>query len=166
MADNIVDLTGPDPSVPLARPPPKTILSRALETSIVSATPERLRQTFSEICQNILDARTMAESILLVNERDASRKHVERDCDEHGVVLDEDTEDEETPSEESSSGEDGDGFLPKMTGNFRPQRRPRYAICENCEEEYDVTTNDELSCQWHEGAPVASCLTSTILTRW
>jgi hypothetical protein len=30
-------------------------------------------------------------------------------------------------------------------------KRQRYTMCENCKEEFDVTENDEDSCQYHDG---------------
>jgi hypothetical protein len=65
-----------------------------------------------------------------------------------------DSTDEDSTDEDPSDGEGTKELKvqPKETKGSK-RLRLRYAICENCEEEFDVTTNTSKSCLYHPGTP-------------
>lgn len=63
--------------------------------------------------------------------------------------VDEYEEGEETEYETEEASDDGGATV-------RPQKPPkrlrsRFAICENCEDVFDVAENDEEGCMYHDG---------------
>lgn len=105
-----------------------------LNEAIESATTDRLRVTLKHMCNSSAEALRLASEQLLT----------------HGPVEDE---------SEDGSDEEFDNATDTATSGPRGQKRgldvtrPRYQVCIQCDEEYDVEENeleDDL-CQWHEG---------------
>lgn len=145
MADDIVDLTrshSPD----FSQKPTPTALGSPLEGAIASAKPARICSTLRTICQYSPQARALAERILLVNTHSVQRHQIERDCDEEGVLIDEDEQDVGDESDDI----DAHQKVP-VQGGLKVLLHPRYATCINCEAEFDVTVNGEMDCRWHAG---------------
>ena len=104
---------------------------------------------------------------------------------------DDSEEDEDEDESDESSDEDKEAKSKKVAAPKKPQNtnsapqaaklnagrkasdvtstskrlRPRYAICERCDEEFDTTQNDRAACRWHDGRPfhqpykqLSSCL--------
>lgn len=102
----------------------------------------KLVQMTRVLCQKNYAARDFYRSQLFVNEEDVPRPSTPRSPDR-------------TPSPSETSDESDEGNPPKphpvpspqMTGSKRS--RPRYALCINCEREFDVVANTKKSCQYH-----------------
>ena len=132
-----------------ARPASKGI-STALKSAIATLSEDRLREELETLCRQHDAARKDLEKKLLVTGREVSRYH-----------ADSDSENEQKEEEEESDTEGSKTFrslrYPKTTKSVLPIKvaddewTPRFAKCENCGEEFDVTENDERRCHWHTG---------------
>ena len=176
MAPFIVDLTDAITSrapEPIPKPVPKPHSPTAiLEDAINNASKRRLLEVLQGVCDKSLDASRIISSLLLVPEDDAVDKIIEKsnitDDEEEFETESEDEEDEDEDEEENEEGSDVKdrrldvGEEPKerprskslerpMPGNGQKRLRSRYAICANCREEFDVTSNDKHDCVWHTG---------------
>lgn len=84
----------------------------------------KLRETFKTICKTCPEAKKRAEELLLADQKDVKS----------GPRVNEDEQ-------------EGKDALARDEGAKQPV--PRYAFCENCEEEFNVTTNTSTSCRYH-----------------
>lgn len=71
------------------------------------------------------------------------------DDDEDEEDSDESSNDSEEEEEEEENGDDLE--VTEATSNTLKRVRPRYAMCENCSEEFDVTDNVKGACVYHDG---------------
>ena len=149
MSEPIIDLTeSSPPPVEQARvPSAKAILQSAIDT----AQPTRLRATLQAICNSSADAALIASGLLLVPQTKVSKPKRQEASDE-----DDDNQDEEDSDQSSNDSEDEDETEQgledtKATSNNLKRLHPRYAMCQNCSEEFDVTDNGKTSCVYHEG---------------
>ena len=144
MANDVVDLTSSDPADVLLTLVP-SVLGGPLEDAISSAEHRRITSTLRTICLYSPQARGIAERLLLVEGKHVRRDHIERACDEDGVLL---------PDDEAggdSESEDDADEVERTSGGMKKVPRPRFATCINCNQEFDVTKNEEVDCQWHTG---------------
>lgn len=94
-----------------------------LEDAMSSATLDRLHATLKRVCKDSAEAFNIACDELLISPR--------------------------MPLGNNKENEDA--------GNIAGQKRKRdfvtqrYEICEQCDQEFDVTKNKNDSCTWHEG---------------
>lgn len=84
----------------------------------------KLREIFKTICKTCPEAKKRAEELLFVEKQDTMS----------GPPTSEDGQEATDASTKDESAK---------------QPVPRYAFCENCEKEFDVTTNTSTSCQYH-----------------
>lgn len=96
-----------------------------LNHAIEHTTLSRLQSLLKEVCDASPEARSLVEQELLVPASTTT-------------VIDLTDDDSETPTTTTTQTDTG-------------AKRQRYAMCENCKEEFDVTENDEDSCQYHDG---------------
>jgi hypothetical protein len=105
----------------------------------------KLVQMTRLLCQKNDAAREFYKSKLFVNEEDVPRPSTPRSPDRSP-----------SPGETSDEGDEGEEGNPpnpqpvpnpQTTGSKRS--RPRYALCINCEREFDVVANTRKSCQYH-----------------
>jgi hypothetical protein len=89
-------------------------------------------------CESIEPLRTDLEKNLLVRGREVVRYH-----------ADSDSEDAEEEHKEDS--EDGFSKEVKPIAIADDEFTPKYAKCDNCKEEFDVTMNEKGDCTWHSG---------------
>ncbi len=63
-----------------------------------------------------------------------------------------DADSRDCTSSEDGEAQTGDGTTKKRKRSSRQKKRPRprYAICKHCDEEFDVTSNGDDSCAWHD----------------
>ena len=102
---------------------------------------------------------------MLIPEEKARHKMIER---RNKYVMGKDREEDEEDQEEAEEsscdeeGDDSDGDSSESISEksrrtsesaFRGAKRlrMRYATCEHCDEEFDVTRNGENDCTWHPG---------------
>lgn len=90
------------------------------------------------------------------HDEDESEEDEDDDEEEDSDDDDEGTTDEEDDDEENEDDEDEDESekvektaFAVTNGNKR--LRSRFAMCSNCEEEFDVTLNSKTACRWHDG---------------
>ena len=84
----------------------------------------RLREIFKTICKTCPEAKKHAEQLLFTEKKYAHP----------GPPANEDGQEATDASTKDESAK---------------QRVPRYAFCENCEKEFDVSTNTSTSCHYH-----------------
>ena len=137
----------------------------ALKLAINSARPERLRIAMIQICTRSSAATDLARKILLVPEKRkgsmlseaaaAEEEDEDHEEEEEEGNDKEDDEDEEFNGNSSSEAEsisaDSDRVVTTIPEKPNKRMRPRYATCENCKEEFDVTDNDNGDCIFHPG---------------
>lgn len=139
-----------------------------LRAIIDAATIHRLREVLIAICTESTAGRDIVSKKLVLGEEDST--DYTKSSEEEDEDKDEDDEEDE--------GEDENAIpealrqerlrLKKEVQELRheaqlqkerlqaakPQKkrpRPRYAICEHCNEEFDVTFNEPEDCMWHDG---------------
>ncbi|KAL6718061.1 hypothetical protein ACLMJK_004146 [Lecanora helva] len=85
------------------------------------------------------------------------KKHKSEEYDESDEETDEESKDEEEASDRSdedesdvSRSESGARYATHVPVAGSKRMRSRYATCENCSREFDVTLNSENDCVWHE----------------
>lgn len=102
-----------------------------LDLAIDTVSDKTLRAVFKSICDKHTEAREDAMKQLLVDGTEAKK---------------ESGSDDETNAESQGQDQDQDGSI-KSSEKKRPV--PRYAHCQNCKSEFDVTQNSEKSCVYH-----------------
>jgi hypothetical protein len=132
-----------------ARSPAKSNMSTALTKAIGSLGTELLRTELEFLCHEFPAIIHTLEGRLLVKGKDVVRYHVDEYSED-----DENSENEESASE--SDGSDG-----SESERESRKRKPiaigdeectaRMAMCENCNQEFDVTLNERGDCLWHPG---------------
>lgn len=103
----------------------------ALRAAIETATPEWLLAVLESICAESSTAHDLVTAKLLLGDADSTDRTSSGD--------------EETRASSSTAKKRKRSSKPKQ----RP--RPRYAICEHCGKEFDVTSNGADDCVWHDG---------------
>ena len=164
MAASIIDLTEENsPAVDRPTPAPEHRLHR-LQHALAVAQPERLRQTLLDLCSKCPDIAEKASALLLVAEDEAVSIHESDEESNRSDVEDGGTDSEASVTEPSSAIADEAPLVQASNGNKR--LRPRYAVCINCDEEFDVTCNEKGDCTWHNGnaLPMDFALTDGTLT--
>lgn len=160
MPGTIVDLTT------ASSPEPESFASDTiLHDAIDTAHSARLRATLKELCHSSVDAFQIVQDLLLVPEEKAIHRMVDRknrsesESDDGVGDEDESDEDESEPDEDKSEDEDqhsDDGAsvhderaVPICIKKLLKRPRPRFATCENCNEEFDVTNNGKYDCVYN-----------------
>jgi hypothetical protein len=114
-------------------------LSR-LDDAIGRISREVLASMIRVICQTNPSAREFVKGQLFVNEDEVPQP---------GAHL--------SPSEASEVSDDGDDSndreiaSPPLKSTEPKRLRPRYAVCMNCNKEFDVSENTRKSCSYHPG---------------
>ncbi|OGM47326.1 hypothetical protein ABOM_003834 [Aspergillus bombycis] len=111
--------------------------------AIDSASRRTLQSVLKTVCLSDQPTRDRVSKSLLITEdqvRPASPSSEEDDDEESMNSDDEQSEDEKPPLKERHSNQQTPGSK---------RLRPRYAYCENCEQEFDVTQNTSTSCKYH-----------------
>jgi len=131
----------------------RSSVSEALGKAIDSLSKEHMRLEIHYLCGRIEGAHQALRERLLIHGKNVIRYHANTDSEDAADSGDESEED----SDEDES--DGDG----RNQNLIPEKilkpiairdeefTPRFATCENCEEEFDVTANLRGDCTWHTG---------------
>jgi hypothetical protein len=106
----------------------------ALDIAINTISELTLRSLFKELCKKSPEAQRLATERLLV---DAGQEGDEFEADGH---------------------EAKDRRMPQLKPAAATLKRPvsRYATCENCTKEFDVTANSSKSCVYHPSKSSAS----------
>lgn len=175
MPPTIIDLT--EASSPAPAEPEIVPVEVLLKQAIDKAQPSRLRNTLVAICDGSPEAARIAGSLLLVPEKgvrylSAEESSEEEEDDEEDEEEDEHEEDEQeedhdrdmsarTNGNDKSFSNDetekgrketsGSNHAMELAANDLKRMRTRYAMCENCAEEFDVADNLKGYCCWHDG---------------
>lgn len=109
------------------------------------------------VCRKNSAAKALVEREFLVPKREVVPYHANTDSEDGDEESEEENE-SETGSENESVEEDAQHQVPAATSLKRKAEAiadnelfPRFAQCENCKEEFDVTENDKGDCVWHAG---------------
>ena len=155
MPGTVVDLTA---SSPISAETPEFCSNQdILNEAITKAQPARLKSILLQICHTSVEASRIAERLLLLPGDKTNQKMVERECDSDGQPVSEDEEGDEDEEDEESEGSDDSGSAIYTNNILTPgtsglkRLRLKYAMCENCGEEFDVATNKKHDCIWHPG---------------
>ena len=143
MPRTVVDLAAADQS-PVATPNIK-LKKDILLDAIYAVNKQRLCSVLMGICDKNPMAFQLTEKLLLIPEEKVMRKVV----DKKNMVYDETDEEEDKGDEESEESVTNERRC-GIRVSFK-RMRSRYAMCENCSEEYDVTANFGGDCMWHPG---------------
>ncbi|PYI14446.1 hypothetical protein BO99DRAFT_406654 [Aspergillus violaceofuscus CBS 115571] len=115
-------------------PVPNPKLDGRLEHAITSTSPEILQNVVKDLCADMPEARNHLSSRLLLPEEQ--------------IVLVKSTETTNGPLEAGSKRKRGSqDSVPASDENKKVKLR--YATCQNCTEEFDVTKNTSTSCHFH-----------------
>jgi hypothetical protein len=130
---------------------PKPIVSDALKKAIDTMDESRLRTWVKHYCESIEPLRTDLEKSLLVRGSEVVRYHADSDS-EDAEEEDEEEEDSEDESEDGNENGNGNGKDVKPPIAIADDEfTPKFAKCDNCKEEFDVTINEKGDCRWHTG---------------
>lgn len=146
--------------------------SERLQDAITRLSTERLARLCKTLCEENPSARKFFRSRLFVEEEKVpgpqlpepeyrrpfghlprpGPRFLEAHRNEDGED-DEDDEDEDENEDDADEEEDGDSVASEPA--FKPgslkRTRPRFAVCKNCEKEFDVAENTSESCTYHPG---------------
>lgn len=124
-----------------------------LQSAIDSAQPTRLRATLQALCNSSADVASLVSSLLLVPENEVKKsRHRKASSEDSDEDEDEEDSDKSSNGSEEEEEENGDNLEDtEATSNTLKRLRPRYAMCENCSEEFDVTDNVKGACVYHDG---------------
>ncbi|KAH7305070.1 hypothetical protein BKA65DRAFT_203576 [Rhexocercosporidium sp. MPI-PUGE-AT-0058] len=120
------------------------IRSAALKQAINNMDATRLRLYLHHYCGINPEMRQDLERDLLVKGKDVDRYH--RDTDSEN-----DAESEIESSEEEDDEDTTDKEREKPIPLGDEEFAPKYAECENCNEQFDISSNDTRECHWHSG---------------
>lgn len=157
---------GPTPYVDLTASSPPRPVNTVLHDAINTAHESRIRLALRNACDISGEVARVVQEMLLVPEARVTYQEVEQDINSDGVVpfeeedenaneeSDEDSESKDIHEEEDEDDNEDKDADARRTAISQPgmkRMRPRFATCENCDEEFDVETNDKSSCIWHPG---------------
>lgn len=117
----------------MASPKEIPIEMTPLDLAIDTVSDKTLRAVFKSICEKHAEAREDAMKQLLVDDTEAQKV----------------PSDDENPDSESKG--QGQGQTREVSAKSSAKKRPvpRFAYCQNCEKEFDVTQNTATSCVFH-----------------
>ncbi|RHZ65982.1 uncharacterized protein CDV56_109054 [Aspergillus thermomutatus] len=120
-----------------------------------AASSSRLRHIIRDLCRLLPPAISIVSDTLLVTEDQVA---VERDDADSNSDSESDFDSDAASETSAGEPEPADGILevrapPVPVAAARKRLRPRYAVCVQCEAEYDVTLNDRESCYYHPAPP-------------
>jgi hypothetical protein len=110
-------------------------ISRALRSAISTLSKALLRAEMQKLCALNDMVRHDLERKLFMPGREVVRYHTDTECKDKEV---------------EASRPQPNAVSPIVVSD--DQWAPRYAKCENCKAEFDVTKNSKRSCQWHWGS--------------
>ncbi|CAI7614802.1 unnamed protein product [Penicillium pancosmium] len=122
--------------------------SERLQDAITRLSTERLARLCKNLCEENPSARKIFRSRLFVEEDRVPGPQLPEP--EHEDGEDDENEDDENEDDEDDE-DDGDSIASEPA--FKPgslkRARPRFAVCKNCEREFDVAENTSESCTYH-----------------
>jgi hypothetical protein len=130
--------------------PSLQLLNNAIDDSTIS----RLRTVLRDICNESPEAFKLACDKLLIQGKvpnQAPGRTAQRPINLDDDEDDDDEDEDEDEDEDSEDDVEEEPPLDPQPGRKRGRAYagPRYEICEQCNEEYDVLLEEE--CVWHEG---------------
>jgi hypothetical protein len=129
------------------------IPSEALEKAIDTVDGNRLRVLIKHYCASNPALVRALEDEWLVRGKAVIRYHADTDSEDDVDSENESSEDEHYDSDEDEDDRKARRNAMKTVKVDNDEATPRYAQCEHCEEEFDVTTNERGDCLWHPGMP-------------
>jgi len=129
-------------------------LSPALTQALRKSSEKRVRKLLMRVCREHPAARALVEREFLVPKSEVVPYHADTESEDGGANSEEDSDDEAIISKKKS--ENDHAILPtpnlkRKAGSIDEELVPRFAKCENCKEEFDVTANERGDCIWHWG---------------
>jgi hypothetical protein len=147
-----------------AHPPVKPTVSDALKEAIKSLSAELLRRELEYLCHEFPAVIHTLEDRMLIQGKDIVRYHVDTDSEddanseieseESELESESESESESDASDKSDSDRESKKRKPIAIGD--EEYTARMAMCENCNEEFNVTLNDRGDCMWHPGIVLLS----------
>ncbi|KAL9617583.1 MAG: hypothetical protein Q9160_007653 [Pyrenula sp. 1 TL-2023] len=125
-----------------------------LYKACASATRDRLISTLFNLCSLSESNCDVVESMLLVEEDSDSDNSSSLHSKSHGGAVSVGRGTKDSPAvidlTSTPTRQNGSHTSPQSSSTSK-RRRPRYEVCINCNEEFDVTGNEEENCVWHDG---------------
>ena len=149
MSESVIDLTESSPPlVEQARTPSaKAVLQSAIDT----AQPARLRGTLLALCNASAEAASLVSKLLLIPESEVKRSNHRKLSDQDSDDDDEEEDGNDESSNDSEEEDENDAEGAEATATSLKRLRSRFAMCENCSEEFDVADNEKGACAYHDG---------------
>ncbi|TVY90598.1 hypothetical protein LAWI1_G003830 [Lachnellula willkommii] len=142
---------------PIASLLPASQLSAPLIEALNKASAKRVLGLLMMVCRNNSAAKALVEREFLVPKREVVAYHANTDSEDGDEESEEESE-SESGSENESVEANAQHQVPAATSLKRRAEAivdnelfSRFAQCENCYEEFDVTSNERGDCVWHEG---------------
>lgn len=134
-----------------ARPPATPTMSTTLKEAIRSLGTESLRKELEFLCHRFPAVIHALDGRLLIQGKDVVRYHVDTESEDNtnNEESESESESESDASDESYSGRDSKKRKPIAIRD--EEYTARMATCENCKQEFDVTSNNRGDCGWHPG---------------
>jgi len=131
---------------------PQTDLPAPLIEALHKASAKRVRGLLMKVCREHPDAKALVQRKFLVPKREVVPYHADSESENA----------EESPSEVEESDSESEaptGYVASAAPSLKRKAEavedrelfPRFARCENCKEEFDVTENERGDCIWHPG---------------
>ncbi|KAJ5090203.1 hypothetical protein N7532_008887 [Penicillium argentinense] len=124
---------------------PQSNIRALVFEALPSAPKEILEQALQKVWVTHPSARSLIKSYFLVTESEVAINNVAWElvsASDEASGLDNDKEVGTTDSAKQTNGD---------------QLRPRFALCVNCERDFDVTRNTSTSCKYHPAGPTLAC---------
>jgi hypothetical protein len=107
--------------------------------AISQATRTRLQQLLLKMYFRLPQAAKFVSDELLI------------DVNEIEIAPNPPNTEEQNPLNKCATPKAGSGPGKVENAPTTAQKRSRYAMCEQCDQEFDVSKNEEGDCQWHDG---------------
>lgn len=118
--------------------------------ALADARPERVRQTLLGWWLESPDMAHQASAILLVDEDKAVSVHDSDEESKNGDAKDQSADSKARVPEPRSAAVDNQANVQALLHGIK-RLQPRYAVCTNCKEEFDVTGSRNGDRVWHNG---------------
>jgi hypothetical protein len=128
-------------------------LSPALTKALHNSSDKRVRRLLTRLCREQPAAKALVEREFLVPAGEVVPYHADTESEDEGIDSEEGSEDKAGNVDRPMNRQAP--ILPtlkrKANGSIDAELVPRFARCENCKEEFDVTINERGDCVWHPG---------------
>jgi hypothetical protein len=144
-------------------PPIASIVSNidlrpALTQALCKSSDKRVRELLMRVCREQPAAKALVEREFLVPAGEVVPYHADTESEDEGLDSEDGNEEESDHAAGTTNQQTPGNMAPvlptlkrKIDDSIADELVPRFAKCENCKEEFDVTINERGDCVWHPG---------------